>query len=214
MQIDWKFQREAIIISIVFIGVGFLAYFLVFWLNGSPPDGLSIGGIVFSAIFGIVIFRLQERLSEKIDKIILEDKERRDRRKRYYLRRIIHDTKRIRDNLAMTDTRIQKYLGTKDPKDLQIVFNHAKMASDTVVAIAPGIMEDFRMIVDLIDDPYIFDKFSTVNIMFTSWVYGDVLAGREGRFLDDFSTLLEKINCQVEKLDDTLERMNKEMPVV
>lgn len=168
---------------------------------------IGIGGIVI----GLVIASLQMRQSNKMDRIITRTKHREDRRKMYYLDRIHSTTSNIKDNLETLEDYVNRYAKDHNLQTWQTAKKKAKRSKDQTQEFGQWIRDDFTKIVDLVDKQMLADKFEVENIYFTERVLIDVLT-IDPTSDDAFQGLRNDIREQIQKLDETISSLGKEMP--
>jgi hypothetical protein len=168
---------------------------------------LGVGGIVI----GLVIASLQMRQSNRMDRIISGTKHREDRRKMYYLHRIHSSTSNIKDSLETLQSYVNNYANDRKPETWQIARNKAKRSKELTQELGRWIRDDFTKIVDLVESQRLGDKFEVENIYFTEWVLIDALRINP-EYDEDLVQLRKDIVEQIQKLNDTVSSLEKEMP--
>jgi hypothetical protein len=168
---------------------------------------LGIGGIAI----GLVIASLQMRQSKRMDRIISGTRQRENRRKMYYLQRIHSTTSTIKDNLESLQGTINKYANDRKPDTWQIARNKAKRSKEQTQELGKWIRDDFSKVIDLVESPRLLDKFEVENIYFTEWVLIDALKTNP-EYDEDLVQLRNDIREQIQKLNNALSLLEKEMP--
>jgi hypothetical protein len=158
-----------------------------------------------------------KRIDEEVRIMQNSIKVREDRRKNYYLHRIISTTERIRDEVVTLQRRVNEYRNERRPETWQIITKSSESSIAQIKADAQGVVQDFSRIVDLVEDPNLHDKFHETNVFFSVFVFerartidaaGDLRWNHGMELLD----LTEEMDRQIRELDDTLSRLKEEKP--
>ncbi len=167
---------------------------------------LGIGGITI----GSVIAYFQNKQARKMDNILSHIRAREDKRKKYYLIRIVSYTQIIKKHFDNLVAHIDKYEKESIPANWNIVTNHSKFAFDQIGELGKVVKNDFDHIFDLIELQYLSDKYDDVNVYLSQFVFGDVI--RTNPRGDGLIELKKTIAEHISKLDFTLKSINEEMP--
>ncbi len=180
----------------------------------SSTGGIAIG--IIGLAMGYYYFQMKpskimERiLSEVKIRDITEVKQREDRKKNYYLHRISSNTLRITKNLVRLENFIHKYSDDPPPKDWQIVRYSADCSRKQTEELGKKIVLDFAQIIDLVENPYLADKFGANNLYYTLYLFDEILRIDPDYDKKLLRVLRKGIREQIGKLDGTLSLLEEE----
>jgi hypothetical protein len=171
----------------------------------------STGGIAIG-IIGLVMgyYHFQMKPSKIMERILTGVKQREDRKKNYYLRRISSNTLRIIKNLVRLENLIDEYSDDPPPKDWQIVRYSADRSRKQTEELVKKLVLDFTQIIDLVENPPLAYKFGANNLYYTLYLLDETLRIDPEYNKELLRELRKGIREQIGKLDGTLSLLEEE----
>jgi hypothetical protein len=180
----------------------------------SSTGGIAIG--IIGLVMGYYYFqtkpgKVMERILTKV-KIgdITEVKQRADRKKNYYLRRISSNTLQITKNLVRLENFIDKYRDDPPPKDWEIVRYSADRSRKQTEELGKKIVLDFTQVIDLVENPRLADKLRANNLYYTLYLFDETLRIDPEYDKELLRELRKGIREQIGKLDGALSLLKEE----
>lgn len=172
-------------------------------------DWLAIGGIVVTIIVGAVIFVVQKRLSDKVNKVILDQQDRYAKRKHYHIVRLKANTERIKKGLVTVDEMLDKHMTNPTQDSWGIIKSIVDRNFKQTETSWKTIEYDLAQISELVKDRYLIDKYYDVNIGLTLWTYNWVLEA-SWSYEPSLQEAKKEIITQLHNLDNTLAAIEAE----
>jgi hypothetical protein len=174
------------------------------------PEWIGVWLSIIAIGFSIAVFVMQNKQTDRMNRIIESTKLTNDTRKIYYLTRIDAYTNHIRKHLLTFQERVARYENDPSIENWEIVKNHANFAMAQTKAFGDSVKEDFVLVVDIIGDHYLVDKYQVICVDFSIQVFNLAVADEIG--YQRLQEIKERMEEQLVKMDDMLSRISNEKP--
>lgn len=175
--------------------------------------GLALGAAGIA--IGIIIAYFQNKQSNRMDRIIFDTHGRENKIKRHFLHRIRSSTETIQRNLSSTLQFIETYNAEGTEQRWTNLRNHVTRVSAQTQEMGNWVNQDFAIIILLVENAYLADKFWPNYVLPSTMLYGEILHITYPQF--EANSITEIMNCirqEILMLDEALSLIDKEMPKI